>query len=87
MDKQDGASGMDGEVDEWITSEDKRREGRGREEDEGRGAEGGGKERRGEERRAGRARLGLRGQHEWGGLRERDTVVAAGMVAPLLRLH
>lgn len=56
MDKQDGASGMDGEVDEWITSEDKRREGRGREEDEGRGAEGG--ERRGAERSGGLGELG-----------------------------
>lgn len=81
MDKQNGASGMETEVDEWITSEDRRREEWGREEDKG--EEQGGKERN--ERRAWRARLRLQGDASEEA--ERDMGVAAGMVAPLLRLH
>lgn len=81
MDKQGDASGMDSEVDEWITSEDKKG-GRSREERRMKG-----KEQRGK----GEERLGELGwgsgdntsEEGW----ERDTVVAAGMVAPLLSLH
>lgn len=80
MDEQNGALGMESEVDERITGEDRRMK---EWKEEYKGEEQGEKKRN--EWRAWRARLQL-----WGHVNEeaeRDTGVAAGVVAPLRRLR